>query len=391
MISTPDSAALARRALAHLHAKTTDQSPTTMVQPVEAYNDPERFRREVDRIFHHLPIGLALSIELPEPGSYLALTVMEKPILMVRGQDGVVRAFLNACTHRGAQLCKPGTGRVQRLVCPYHAWRFDLQGHLTGLFGAETFGEVGPDAQKLTELHCAERVGVVWVQLTPGDAMDIDAWLGDFAGPLAGLGLDKWHLYTQRDIPGPGWKATWDGYLESYHHNTVHPNTVGKYTIGNLILHDGFGPHQRLVFGRKTLAEIESVPEAQWDTVAEAHMRRIHLCFPNLAVSGVLGDHCLVSQVFPGPTPETTITRQTVLSARVPVTDEEKAATASFAEVVLKAVRDEDYAIGFSIQQSLRAGGNKAFTFGRNEPGVQHFHRTVDTIMRTPVGQMPAR
>jgi phenylpropionate dioxygenase-like ring-hydroxylating dioxygenase large terminal subunit len=391
MINTPDSAALARRALAHLHAKTTDQSPTTMVQPVEAYNDPERFRREVDRIFHHLPLGLALSIELPEPGSYLALTVMEKPILMVRGQDGVVRAFINACTHRGAQLCKPGSGRVQRLVCPYHAWRFDLQGHLSGMFGAETFGEVGPDAQSLTELHCAERVGVVWVHLTPGDAMDIDAWLGDFAGPLAGLRLDNWHIYTQRDIPGPGWKATWDGYLESYHHNTVHPNTVGKYTIGNLILHDGFGPHQRLVFGRKTLAEIESVPEAQWDTVAEAHMRRIHLCFPNLAVSGVLGDHCMVSQVFPGPTPETTITRQTVMSARVPVTDEEKAATASFSEVVLKAVRDEDYVIGFSIQQSLRAGGNKAFTFGRNEPGVQHFHKTVDTIMRTPVGQMPAR
>jgi phenylpropionate dioxygenase-like ring-hydroxylating dioxygenase large terminal subunit len=362
-----------------------------MVQPVEAYNDPERFRREVDRIFHHLPLGLALSIELPEPGSYLALTVMEKPILMVRGQDGVVRAFINACTHRGAQLCKPGSGRVQRLVCPYHAWRFDLQGHLSGMFGAETFGEVGPDAQSLTELHCAERVGVVWVHLTPGDAMDIDAWLGDFAGPLAGLRLDNWHIYTQRDIPGPGWKATWDGYLESYHHNTVHPNTVGKYTIGNLILHDGFGPHQRLVFGRKTLAEIESVPESQWDTVAEAHMRRIHLCFPNLAVSGVLGDHCMVSQVFPGPTPDTTITRQTVMSARVPVTDEEKAATASFAEVVLKAVRDEDYVIGFSIQQSLRAGGNKAFTFGRNEPGVQHFHKTVDTIMRTPVGQMPAR
>jgi hypothetical protein len=83
----------------------------------------------------------------------------------------------------------------------------------------------------------------------------------------------------------------------------VHPNTVGKFTIGNLILHDSYGPHQRLVFGRKSLGELESVPEAQWDSVAESHMRRIHLCFPNLAISGVLGDHCLVSQVFPGPHP----------------------------------------------------------------------------------------
>ena len=389
MITTPDSAALARRALAHLHNKTTDQAPATMVQPVEAYNDPERFRREVDRIFHHLPLGLALSIELPEPGSYRAMTVMEKPILLVRGQDGVVRAFINACSHRGAQICKPGSGRVQRLVCPYHAWRFDLQGKLTGLFGAETFGDVSAETHSLTELHCAERVGVVWVHLTPGESLDIDAWLGDFAGPLAGLHLGDWHLYTQRDIPGPGWKATWDGYLESYHHNTVHPNTVGKFTIGNLILHDGYGPHQRLVFGRKSLGELEAVPETEWDSVAETHMRRIHLCFPNLASSGVLGDHCLVSQVFPGPTPETTVTRQSVLSARVPVTDEEKAATAGFADVVLRAVRDEDYVIGFSIQEALRAGGNKAFTFGRNEPGVQHFHKTVDTIMRTPVGQMP--
>jgi hypothetical protein len=164
---------------------------------------------------------------------------------------------------------------------------------------------------------------------------------------------------------------------------------VGKFTIGNLILHDSFGPHQRLVFGRKSLAELESVPEAQWDSVAESHMRRIHLCFPNLAISGILGDHCLVSQVFPGPTPETTITRQTVLSAREPVTDEQKAATAAFSDIALRAVRDEDYAIGFAIQENLRAGALQAFTFGRNEPGVQHFHKTVDIVMRTPVGQLP--
>jgi hypothetical protein len=100
-----------------------------------------------------------------------------------------------------------------------------------------------------------------------------------------------------------------------------------------------------------------------------------------LAISGVLGDHCLVSQVYPGPTPDTTITRQTVLAAREPVTPEEKQATQAFSDLVLKAVREEDYAIGFTVQASLRAGGNSCFTIGRNEPGVQHFHNALAAYM----------
>ncbi len=377
-----DSITLARRALDHLRNKTTDQAATIMYQPVEAYSDPGRFRLEVDRIFRHLPLGLALSIELPAPRTYRAMTVMETPIILVRAEDGVVRAFINACRHRGAQLCPPGSGSLQRFVCPYHAWQFDLRGQLTGLFGASTFGEVNAQTHSLTELHCAERAGVVWVQLTPGEAFDIDVWLGDFAGQLDTLNLDQWHVYAQREIPGPGWKVAWDGYLESYHHNTVHSATVGRYTIGNLILHDAFGPHQRLVFGRRSLGELEGVAQDQWEP--ETHLRRIHLAFPNLAISGVLGDHCLVSQVFPGPTPDTTLTRQTVLAARKPVTEEEQEATRNFSDLVLRAVRDEDYAIGFTVQESLRSGGNQAFTFGRNEPGVQHFHNAVAQCMGAP-------
>ena len=383
MNTAPDSTALARRALTHLRNKTTDQAPSTMEQPVEAYADPQRYRVEVERIFKHLPLALALSVELPAPKTYRAMTVMEMPIILVRGEDGVARAFINACRHRGAQLCKVGSGTLQRFVCPYHAWQYDLQGRLTGLFGEATFGEVSARTHSLTELPCAERAGLVWVNLTPGEAFDIDGWLGGFAAQLESLHLERWFVYTQRDIPGPGWKVAWDGYLESYHHNTVHGATVGRFTIGNLILHDGYGPHQRLVFGRRSLGELEGVPEHQWE--AEKHIRRIHLGFPNLAISGVLGDHCLVSQVFPGPTPDTTMTSQTVLAAREPVTSAEKEASASFSELVLQAVRDEDYAIGATIQQSLRAGGNQVFTFGRNEPGVQHFHKTLAGFMRAPI------
>ncbi|HSV59422.1 MAG TPA: aromatic ring-hydroxylating dioxygenase subunit alpha [Variovorax sp.] len=367
--------ALAKRALAHLRNRTTDQAEGTMELPITAYTDPERYRREVDRVFRHLPLALALSIELPAPRSWRAMTVLDVPVLLVRADDGVVRAFINVCRHRGAKLVATGSGTAQRFVCPYHAWQYDLKGELKGVYGAATFGEVGPQTHSLTELFCAERHGLVWVGLTPGETFDIDQWLGEFGTQLDTLKLGEWHLYDQRELPGPGWKVTWDGYLEGYHHNLVHPNTVGKYTIGNLTLHDTWGPHQRIVFGRRTLEELAKTPEAEWQP--DAHIRRIHLGFPNLAISGVTGDHCLVSQVFPGPTPETTITRQTVLAARKPETDEQKQVTATFSDLVLRAVRDEDYVINFGVQEGFRSGGNKTVVFGRNEPALQHFHKVL--------------
>ena len=99
--------------------------------------------------------------------------------------------------------------------------------------------------------------------------------------------------------------------------------------------------------------------------------------FPNLSFSGVVGDHCLVSLLFPGPTPETTVTRQTILAANPPDTEEAEAASRLFSDLVLQAVRDEDYDMGFKIQAGLRAGGNRDFLYGRNEPAVQHYHRMI--------------
>ena len=380
--------ALVRRALKHLDNKGTDQAAGTWTQPIESYIDPDQYNREVDRLFTHSPLALALSLELPAPKSYKAMTVMQTPLILVRGADGVARAFLNACRHRGAQLCKHGVGTAERFVCPYHAWQYDIQGKLTGLYGASTFGEVSAETHSLTELACAERAGLIWVMLTPGESFKVDDWLGDFSTQLDTLNLDGWYLYDQRDIPGPGWKVAWEGYLESYHHNTVHVNTVGKFTIGNLTLHDTYGPHQRIVFGRRSLSELPNQPETQWEP--EQHIRRIHLGFPNLAISGVLGDHCLVSQVFPGPTPETTVTRQSVLAAKRPVTEAEKQATEAFSQIVLQAVRDEDYAIGAGVQAGLKSGANQAFTIGRNEPAVQHFHKTVASFMAPSDTTTPA-
>lgn len=370
---------LTRRALAHFRAGTTDQADDVMRMPIAAYIDAERYRREVERVFKHLPLALALSIEIPQPGDYRAMQVLDVPVLVVRGKDGRARAFLNACRHRGATVCAQGRGHARVFTCPYHAWAYDTQGGLISRYAAETFGDVDHATLGLTELDCAERAGLVYVKLTPGEALDIDAWLGDFVDELGTLELGNWHIYEQRELDGPGWKVALDGYLEAYHHNSLHGKTVGQYTVGNLLVLDTWGPHQRLTFGRKSLAELIDQPESAWD--AQKHIRLIHNCFPNTSISGILGDHCLVSQIFPGPTPTTTVTRQTVLVAKPPETEQERAASELFSALVLQAVKDEDYAVGRTIQDGLASGANGEFLFGRNEPAVQNYHTTIARLM----------
>lgn len=367
---------LARRAVVHYLNRTTDQAADTYALDVSAYTDPGRYAHEVEKVFKELPLALAMSIEVATPNSYTATEVVGTPVIVTRDADGKAHAFLNACRHRGAPVCPHGWGEARQFSCPYHAWVYNLKGDLLSMYGGKTFGDVDMAKLGLKELPCEERSGMIWVCLTPGKAFDIDEWLGDFAYELDTLDLANWHLYEQRDIAGPGWKVAWDGYLEAYHHNTLHANTVGKYTVGNLMLHDTYGPHQRIVFGRKSLKEIAKSEEADWADPA-SHVRLIHSVFPNTSVSGVVGDHCLVSQVFPGPTPETTVTRQTIMCAKAPETDAEKAATEAFSQLTLTAVKDEDYDMGFKIQKTLRSKANEAFVFGRNEPALQHYHDHV--------------
>ena len=367
---------LTRRVFDLWQDNTTDLAPDVMRQSVHAYLDQDRFEFESDRIFKHLPLALALGSELPGPDTYKAMNVMGVPVLLTRGADGAARAFLNVCRHRGSPLCEPGSGTAQRLTCPYHAWSYDTAGDLVGMFGAHTFGDVDRDHLSLTPLACAEKAGFVFACLTPGVAFDIDTFLGDFAPYVAALELDQWHIFEQRTLDGPGWKVAWDGYLEGYHQERLHPKTVGLNTIGNLMAHDTWGPHQRIVFGRKSLPKLVDQPEDEWDL--DEHIRLIHSIFPNVSISGILGDFCLLSQLFPGPTVDTSLTIQTVLCRHEPSSDEERKIAEQFSALVLQAVRDEDYWVGFQIQNALKSGATSEVLFGRNEPSLQHYHHAVE-------------
>ena len=369
---------LAKRLLTHNLNGTTDQADGIMVKPVADYTDNEIISSEVNKIFYDHPVPIALSAEFKENNSYKAAKVIDTPFLITRGEDGVVRTFINICKHRGAPVCPEGTGKKSKFNCTYHGWMYNNTGNLVNIFKSDTFGDIDKSKIKLTELFCEERSGFIWACLNPDIKYDLNQWMNGFDAELDDIDLENWHLFKSIKINGPMWKICWDGYTDGYHHHMVHPETVGKNTIVNLIAHDTYGPHQRFAFGLKNIDELSDIEEKDWEP--ENHLRLIHSVFPNSSISAIQNEHCLVSIIFPSPDLQETVTTQYILCLKEPKTKEEIKKAEEFAELSRAAIIDEDYPINFKIQESIHSKANTEFLFGKNEPIQQHYHNWIEKL-----------
>jgi len=125
--------------------------------PFRLYTDPEQYRIEQERIFKGPTWNyLCLAAEIPEPGDWVATTLGEVAIIVVRGADGAVNAFVNRCAHRGNLLCLTQKGRAKEITCIYHGWSYDLEGKLTGVAferGVKRQGGMPPEFRK-DDHHC---------------------------------------------------------------------------------------------------------------------------------------------------------------------------------------------------------------------------------------------
>lgn len=379
---------MAKRHLAHVKAGTVDQAPGVHRVPAAHYHDPERFRLEVDRIFRRLPLVLGFSAELREPGAYRAMIVADVPVLLIRGRDGAVRGFLNVCSHRGAIVAPEGTGTARRFTCPYHAWTYDDRGALVGIYKRDDFGEVDTDCLGLTALPVAERAGLIFGALSPDARLDVDTFLSGYDDVLAHLGLDACHLVGRQSVEGPNWKIAYDGYVDFYHLPILHRETFGPKMPSDA-LYDAWGPHQRVSMPLPAYLELEKKPEDEWDP--GQLVGGVWTVFPHVSIADfdAGGKIYMVSQLFPGATPERSVTVQHFLTTTAPDDARREVidATMKFLEHV---VRDEDYFTGKRIQLGLGSGAKSDVLFGRNESGGQRFHRWVEALVRTEDADLAA-
>ena len=369
---------LVRRLQSNVEAGLPDMTDAPMKVPASSYADPARYRQEIDQIFLKVPLLVALSCDVREPGDFLSYELAGRPIIVVRGDDGRVRTLLNICRHRGARVTSEPCGSTRRFTCPYHSWSYDTQGTLVGVPGRDSFGEI--DFTGLVELPTEERVGAVFSCLDASADLDLDSWLGGLEDSLAALRLDELHPYkVPTYLDSPNWKLAADGYLDGYHIGYLHRNTIGRKAITNRNTYDMFGPHVRIGFATKQTAEADD--DALDNGNPPDYLSLVHYVFPNVSMSGGHGDTLMLSKLLPGPTVDRSTTiqfqyyRQPIVGDMVAVAEEKRLTYESV-------VRDEDCATIFGINDGLAAVGDGHFVFGRNEPANQHLHHTIASLVR---------
>jgi phenylpropionate dioxygenase-like ring-hydroxylating dioxygenase large terminal subunit len=360
----------------HYKNKSTDEAAEQWVEPVRNYLDEDLWSREVSQIHKTVPLPLAMSCELPDPGCYKAIDVAGTPVLITRDASGVAKAMLNVCRHRGAELVSEGLGKTRRITCKYHAWSYDTAGCLLGVTAEDTFGEVNRDAMSLVSLPAVERAGFIFVSLDPKATIDLEEWIGaELLQLLEALALDRCYHHSTRTLDGPNWKVVIDGYLEGYHFASLHRTTVFRTNLSNMAVFDKWGPHQRNAFALRPIADAANTPKDSWDPAT--CVGAIFWLFPGLAIAGGWRSQIAVSLVLPGSSWASSKTQQLILLRHEPADEDERKAADHTRDWFHDVVIDEDYSTGFGVQRGLSAMADQDFVFGRNEPGVQHFHREL--------------
>lgn len=247
-------------------AKLSGQLPTTN------YWSEQHFQDELKYMFRRTWINVCRADELPNPGDFLVqdLYAIGIPVLIVRGNDGVLRAFHNMCTHRGNQVEVDRKGNKKWFSCLFHGWTFDHHGQLVGLPQSQKFSTMQKEKGGLTPIHLDVWGGFVHICLAEKPPMTLEEFMQPLTHRLGKhYGDQPWHLSLRLSVEANcNWKLPYDAVIEFYHFNALHPKSIG----GGMSLKDSparLFPDQAGVVGHfeafyaKTDAYLEPTPIQQ--------------------------------------------------------------------------------------------------------------------------------
>ena len=350
----------------HIDNGTTDLGDTVWREPVEHYHSQVRFDAEMT-LLRQLPIPFCPSAALPKKGSYVARSAAGTPLLVVRGMDGAVRAFINACRHRGMQVAS-GQGCKKVFACPYHAWTYGLDGALKGIPGEAGFPGLNKQTHGLVEVSATELGGLIYVQQV-GDI--VPAQLKNAPNFFTS---DQVFFQQSAVEDNTNWKLITETLLEGYHIKSLHAQTFYPFGFDNINLVELFGANARIIFPFKRIEKLRSV--APRERKIDGMVTSVYHLFPNVSVA-LLSKHTSVTIMEPLSPSRTRLVSYFVMNPstdKYPITLE---AAKRDVEFVNNSGQEEDRATACAIQETVNTSANSHLTFGYFEKAIVHFHQQL--------------
>lgn len=265
---------------------------------------------------------------------------------------------------------------AKRLVCPYHAWTYKLNGTLLALPRPETFPGLDKSEHSLIELPSCESGGLIWFAPVEGADFTLAQRLGE---DFAAFGMDDLYLYRRKTHQVNGnWKLIMDAFLESYHVTRLHANTIGPFFKDGITAGDMIGPHARSAVGR--LEDLAGV-----DLTDMAAMRRVITFAYQLLPATIIipsPDYVNVMVLMPDAHNHTVV-EDFMLIPEKPATDKARDHWDRSWNLLDGGVfASEDFRAAELGQQGLSAGAVPYLTLGNLETGIHRFHETVQQALR---------
>jgi len=217
---------------AEIDRKWTPSHPELGTGPllIETCTSEAYFEQERDLIFRRVWLNVGRVERIPEPSDYFVkdLAVARTSIVLVRGRDGVVRAFHNMCSHRGNKLAWAEGGQARRFTCKFHGWSYDLAGKLVGVPDEDQFFDFDKREHGLTQISAEVWNGFIFINLDPQPKESLEAFLGELGKQIDGYPFDELstsHFSYVAEVK-VNWKVAMDAFQEAYHAPFLHKASI---------------------------------------------------------------------------------------------------------------------------------------------------------------------